>query len=281
MKGRIFALAFAVGFVVLFAAAAVLTYRFTEEEAENEPIPEDEEDFLPVGSAVFLLIFESKDEAGPFSLMALDGENGRVPVFSFPSEAVFFRQKEEETVEELFSRLSRKEFAGAVEMEFGVEIAGYFVWDEESAEKMLAKTGTFDYILPEKLSGKIGNRKIELSAGVQNMTAQKISDVITFPKSSETERCEALSRILAAFFNRRLRRFLPESGDLYKTLTTCTETDVSAFDKERYQDIIAVLVRKNSSVASKVTCDAEKDSESGKFFLSEETLRRVQKYFGG
>lgn len=278
MKGRIFALAFAVGFVVLFAAAAVLTYRFTEKEAEQKPIPEDEEDFLPVGSAVFLLIFESEGEAGPFSLVALDGENGRVPVFSFPNEAVFFRQREEEIAGELFSRLSRREFAGAVEKEFGIEIAGYFVWDEESAEKILAKTGTFDYVLPEKLSGKIGERKVELAAGVQNMTAQKISDVITFPNQSETKRCDALSRILAAFFDRRLRRFLPKSGDLYKTLTVSTETDVSAFDKERYQDIIAVLVSRNSSVVSKITCDTEKDGE--KLFLSEETLSRVKKYFG-
>ena len=280
MKGRIFALAFAVGFVVLFAVSAVLTYRFTEKEAEQKPIPEDEEDFLPVGSAVFLLIFESEEEPGPFSLVALDGENGRIPVFSFPKETVFSRQKEEETVGELFSRLSRKEFAGTVEKEFDVELAGFFIWDEESAEKILRKTGTFDYILPRKLSGEIGGRKIELAAGVQNMTAQKIADVVTFPKSSETERCDMLSRILAAFFNRRLRRCLPESGDLYKTLTSSTETDVSAYDKERYQDIIAVLVSRNSSVASHITCDTEKDEASGKLFLSEETLSRVKKYFG-
>ena len=281
MKGRIFALAFAIGFVVLFAAAAVVTYRFTEKEAEKkEETPAEEESFsLPVESAVFLLIFESEEEAGPFSLVALDGENGRIPVFSFPAAAVFSRQSAEATAGELFSRLSEKEFAGAVEKEFGVDVAGYFVWDEESAEKILAQTGTFDYVLPKKLHYKKDGRSIELSSGVQNMTAQKLSDIVTFPSFSETERCDVLSRILAAFFDRRLRRFLPESGDLYKTLTACTKTDVSAFDKERYQDIIAVLVQKKPPVSGNVTCDTEKDAESGAVFLSEESLQRIRKYF--
>lgn len=281
MKGRIFSLAFAVGFVALFILSSALTYFWVKNRNEAAtPKPEAAEPlYLSTPKAVFLLVFTGGDEPGPFSLVALDGEAGRIPVFSFSGDTIFSEQSERVTAGELFRRLSAEGFTGAVEKELSVEIAGYFFWDGESAERILAKTGTFDYHLQKPLRYKKDDRTVDLAAGTQNMTAKKLVDVITAPIFSETERSDLTSRLLAAFFERRLRRFLPQSGDLYETLTGSTETDVSVLDKGRYQDIFEVLAKKKSPVASHVTCDTEKEEESGQLWFSSQSRDRVKKYF--
>ena len=280
MKGKIFSLAFAVGFVALFILSSAFTYRWIQSRNKTPSKAESTESFyLSTPKAVFLLVFTGGDEPGPFSLVALDGKAGRIPVFSFSGATVFSEQSDSATAGELFDRLSVKGFAGAVEKELAVEISGYFLWDDESAEKILAKTGTFDYRLAKPLHYKKDGKTVDLAAGTQNMTAKKLTDLLTVPVFTETERSDLASRLLAAFFERRLRRFLPQSGDLYETLAKETETDVSALEKGRYQDIFEVLAKKKSPVASHVTCDTEKDGESGKLWFSSQSRDRIKKYF--
>ena len=141
------------------------------------------------------------------------------------------------------------------------------------------RLGGFDYILPENLYYSDGTRYVNLSAGVQNMTGKKVYDIVTYPGFSESARCDTLSRIFAAFFERRLRRFLPESGNIYNTIYKYTETDVTAFDAENYQALIKILAGSGNCVSSHVTNDVERDSESGLIYFSDETKTRIKKYF--
>ena len=238
MKLRIFILAFSVGFIFCFSAAAFFVFRFSGNKSP-EPAPENTENivFLETEKAVFLLVHKNENGFGPFTLINFDAKAGRIPVFTFSEKAAISYGGVYVPAGKLFSSVSPEIFAGTVETNLGIELSGYFIWDREGAEKIIAKTGTYDYVLPKDIKYKTENSYVDLSSGVQNMTGKKICDIALCPKFSEGERCDTVSRIIAAFLNRRLKRFLPESS-VYATLFNYTETDVSAFDKERYSKLI-------------------------------------------
>jgi hypothetical protein len=110
------------------------------------------------------------------------------------------------------------------------------------------------------------------------MTGKKICDIFVSPKFSEGERCDAVSRITAAFINRRLRRLLPESS-LYSVIFNYTETDVNAFDKEKYSKIIEVLSSSGKSLSGHITNDTERDISTGLLYFSDSTSDRIARYF--
>ncbi len=280
MRIRIFALAFTVGFVFCFSAAAIFVFRFGGENRAEEEVPKDENViFLEENSAVFLLAFEEKGSYGPFCLVNFDAKTGRIPVFTFSKKAALSYGGVSLAAGELFAAVSPEVFAGTVEMNLGIELDGYFIIDEEAAENIIAKAGSFDYVLPQSLYYSGGESYINLAVGVQNITGKKLWDIVTYPNFSEKERCDTASRLGAAFFNRRLRRFLPESS-LYSTVFNYAETDVSAYDKERYAKIIEALCLSGESLAGHITNDTEKDLNTGLLYFSDETKERIKKYFG-
>ena len=278
MKLKIFALAFSVCFVFCFSAAAFFVFRFSK-PLEQSLEEQEEAVFLEVESASFLLVYEEEGAFGPFTIVNFDAKAGRIPVFTFSKNAAFDYGGVTVSAGALFSSVSPEVFAGAVETNLGIELCGYFIWNRESAEAIIGKTGGFDYVLPEELYYRGGTSFVHLLAGVQNMTAKKICDVITYPKFSEGERCDVSSRMAACFFNRRLKRFLPESG-VYPILFNYTKTDISAFDKEKYAKLAEVLCSSGGSLASHITNDTEKDVNTGLLYFSDTTKNRVKKYFG-
>ncbi len=280
MKLRIFILAFSVGFVFCFSAAAFFVFSFSGNR-NPEPEPEILENavFLEEENASFLLVFENEKGFGPFTLINFDAKTGRIPVFTFSEKAAFNYGGVFVSAGALFSSVSPEIFAGTVETNLGIELAGYFIWNRESAEEIIAKAGTFDYVLPKDIKYSEGTSYVNLSSGVQNMTGKKICDITLSPKFSEAERCDIVSRMTASFLNRRLRRFLPESS-VYSTIFNYTETDISAFDKERYSKLIKVLCSSGESLSGHITNDTEKDRETGLLYFSEETKERIKKYFG-
>lgn len=280
MKLKIFALAFSAGFIFCVFGAAFFIFRFygakPEEPIANEPL---EPVFLETEYANFLLIYEDESRFGPFSLINFDAKTGRIPVFTFSEKAALDYGGVTLSAGALFSSVSPEVFAGTVETNLGVELSGYFIWNRESAEALLAKAGTFDYMLPEDIKYSGETSYVNLLSGVQNMTGKKICDIVENPKFSEGERCDILSRIISAFFNRRLKRFLPESG-VYSTIFNYTKTDISAFDKEKYAELIKILCASGESLSCHITNDTEKELSSGLLYFSPETVKRVEKYFG-
>ena len=280
MRLRIFALAFSAGFVFCFFAGAFFVFRFS---GSAEPEPEEEvpyeEVFLEEEKAVFLLIYEDENSFGPFTLIGFDTGNGRIPVFTFSEKAALSYGGVFLSAGALCSSVSPEIFAGTVETNLGTELSGYFIWNRESAEKIVAKVGTFDYVLPENIRYSNGDSYVNLVSGVQNMNGKKICDIFASPEYSEGERCDVVSRITAAFLNRRLRRFLPESN-IYSTIFNYTKTDVSAFDKERFSKLIEVLCSSGKSISSHVTNDTERDVSTGLLYFSDSTKERILKYFG-
>ncbi len=280
MQMKIFALAFSVGFMFCLSAAVFFAFGLGGTTAPEEALPETENIvYLEEDFATFLLVYRDKASYGPFSLVCFDAKVGRIPVFTFSGKAAVAYGGVYVPAGELFSSVSPEVFAGAVEQNFGIELSGYFIWNRESAEEIFSKTGSFDYILPKSLYYSDENRYINLISGVQSINGKKFWDIATFPKFSESERCDIVSRMGAAFFNRRLRRFLPESS-VYSVIFNYMETDVSAYDKQRYAKIIEVLTLSGESLAGHITCDTEKNLSTGLFYFSEETLERVKKYFG-
>lgn len=279
MKFRIFSLALGAGFLILFSIAAVFVYRYSDPEPETDISEKEEQSYISADPSVFLLVFDGGESYGPFSLVALDIEHGRIPVFSFSGMTEISYSGTTLSAAELLSMTSEKVFAGAMEKELGIEIDGYFIWDNESAEALISKSGGFDYVLPESLVYTDKNRYINLAAGVQSMTGKKFTDIVTFPKFTEAQRCDTLSRMLAEFLRRRLRRFLPENGDLSSVLCRETKTDINALEREGYLSAIKELLSTGNISSSHVTCDVLKDESTGLLSFSEETLARVEKYF--
>lgn len=280
MKFRIFLLAFSVGFVFCFSSALFFIFAFSGNAPEihfegnsNEAI------FLEEEQAVFLLAFSNGNKTGPFTLINFDAKAGRIPVFTFSEKAALSYGGVFVSAGSLFSSVSPEIFAGAIETNLGTELSGYFIWNRESAEKIIAKAGNFDYILPENIRYSEGATYVNLVSGVQNMNGKKICDIVSNPGFSEAERCDIASRMVSAFFNRRLKRFLPESN-LYPTIFNYTETDLSAFEREKYSKLIEVLCSSGESLAGHVTNDTEKDPSSGLLYFSDLTKERIKKYFG-
>ena len=280
MRFRIFILAFSVGFVFCLSAALFFVFGFSKNQTA-ETLPEVSENtfFLEEESAVFLLIYENEKGFGPFTLINFDARAGRIPVFTFSEKAALNYGGVFLSAGSLFSSVSPEVFAGTVETNLEIELSGYFIWNCESAEKIISKTGTFDYILPENIKYSEGTTYVNLVSGVQNLNGKKICDIVENPKFSEAERCDTLSRIFASFFNRRLKRFLPESN-VYPVIFNYTETDLSAFDKERYSAIIKVLSDSEKTVSGHITNDTERSLETGLLYFSEATEERIRKYFG-
>ena len=269
---RCIALTFLVG-------AVFFVFRFSKIPEPEEPEREEEEIFLEDDRAVFLLIHENEGEFGPFTLINLDARAGRIPVFTFSGKAAIDYGGVYVSAESLFSSVSPEVFAGAIETNLGTELAGYFIWNRESAEKIISETGSFDYVLPENIKYTDGDRYVNLLSGVQNMTGKKICDIVECPDFSESERCDTFSRIMAAFLNKRLRRFLPESR-VYPAIFNYTETDITAFDKERWAKLVGVLCGSGKSISGHITNDTERDIASGLIYFSEATEERIEKYFG-
>ena len=178
-----------------------------------------------------------------------------------------------------FSSVSPEVFAGTVETNLGIELSGYFIWNREAAEEIVSKTGGFDYFLPKNIRYSEGDSYVNLLSGVQSMNGKKICDLAENPKFSEAERCDTVSRLGAAFFNRRLKRFLPESN-VYSVIFNFTKTDVSAFDKESIAKLVEVLCSSGESLSGHITNDTEKDLSTGLLYFSDETKKRIIKYFG-
>ena len=67
---------------------------------------------------------------------------------------------------------------------------------------------------------------------------------------------------------------------LYPVLFNYTETDLSAFDKEKYSKLIEVLCSSGESLSGHITNDTEKDLSTGLLYFSDPTKERIIKYFG-
>lgn len=280
MKLRIFALAFITGFVFCFSAAAFFIFSFGKNPLpEKSEIPETEAVFLENEKEVFLLIYENPKSFGPFTLLSFDAKAGRIPVFSFSEKAALNYGGVFISAGNLFSAVSPEVFAGTVETNLGIELSGYFIWNREAAEEIVSKTGGFDYFLPKNIRYSEGDSYVNLLSGVQSMNGKKICDLAENPKFSEAERCDTVSRLGAAFFNRRLKRFLPESN-VYSVIFNFTKTDVSAFDKESIAKLVEVLCSSGESLSGHITNDTEKDLSTGLLYFSDETKKRIIKYFG-
>lgn len=274
---KIFMLAFCVGFVFFFSAAAVFVWRYS---AAAEP-PSAEESSAPevfAKNAALLLIFEDGGAAGPFTLVCFDPQNGRIPVLTFPAEAVLESTPGAPAAAEAFAALSHDEFAAAIEKELEIGISGWFIWNRGTCEAVMAKAGSFDYILPESLHYSGGGRYIDLAAGVQSITGKKLYDLVTFPDFDPAARCDMTSRLVSLFFGRRLRRFLPENSVLSAAVYSSTENSADAFFRAELRSTIKALCAGKNAVASHVTCDLDAD-EDGRLYFSESTRERVKKYF--
>lgn len=270
-------LAFCVGFTFFFSAAAIFVWRYSGGAAP----PAAEESSAPevfAENVTLLLIFEDDGAAGPFTLVCLDPENGRIPVLTFPAEVIFESASGAPTAAEAFAALSPEEFSAAAEKELGIGISCRFIWNRAACEAVMPKAGSFDYILPEDLHYSGGGRYIDLAAGVQSITGKKLYDLVTYPDFDPAARCDVTSRLISLFFGKRLRRFLPENSALSAAVYSSTENSADAFLRAELHGAVKALCAGKTAVASHVTCELAED-ESGGLHFTAVTRERVKKYF--
>ena len=277
MRLRIFALAFAAGFVFLFSVAAIAVWNFVpKEETEQQPETENEyENEL----AVFLLAFEENGSAGPFTLVGFDLKRGRAPVLTFPSETALNYSGVTLSAENLFVSVSREAFAGTVENELGIELSGYFVWNAEGCENIISAAGPFDFALGRDIKYKGNNGLVSLVSGVHSVTGAKALDILRFPNYTALGRCDMHSRLAAAFLNKRMKRLGSGSGGLYPTIFEKTETDVDAEAAAVFGDMAKTLSGLGKGVASGISADMDRDKKDNLLYFSDDTRAKIVKYF--
>lgn len=276
MRVKIFMAAFCVAFGLFFCAGAVWVYGWS---AKTPPKTEEKTDSgaVPAESESLVLVFEQDGNSRVLSILRLDAQNGRIPVLSFSPDVVF-EHGGGKTAGELYSELGAEGFCAAVSTELGIETDGWFVWDKSTCEKVMAKAGAFDYILEKPLYYADGERYINLAAGVQSISGKKLFDILTYPNFDEITRCHTASRLIAAFFGRRLRRFLSEGSAPRAAVYNSTKNSADAFFRARLHASVLALCGENAAVASHITCDMDED-EHGRLFFSDETRTRIKKYF--
>ena len=271
-------LAFFTGFVFVFSAAAIFVYRYSATDKKAPAEAESSSPEIYAESETLLLIFEEDGAAGPFTLVCFDPQNGRIPVLTFPAAAVFESLPDMPAAAKVYKELSHSEFAAATEKELGIAVSGWFIWNRNTCETVMAKAGSFDYILPESLFYSDGERYIDLSAGVQSITGKKFYDLVTYPDFDEISRCDVTSRLISSFFGRRLRRFLPEGSALSSSVYSSTENSVDAFLRAELRGAVKALCAEKNPISSHVTCDLD-EGAAGELYFSAVTRERIKKYF--
>lgn len=278
MRLRIFALAFAAGFVFLFALAALTVWNLTPKKEIPLEEPEQEEVYEKE-LAVFLLAFEEEGEAGPFTLVGFDLKNGRAPVLSFPSETALSYSGVTLSAEKLFLSVSKGVFAGVVENELGIELSGVFIWNSESCEKIISAAGPFDFALTRDIKYKGEHGLVSLVSGVQSVTGAKALDILRYPDYSALGRCDMQSRMTAAFLNRRMKRLNSGNSGLYPVIYESTVTDVDAAAAAVFGDMAKVLSGIGKGVSAGLAADMDRDKNNGLLYFSDSTKEKLVKYF--
>ncbi|HQQ88704.1 MAG TPA: LCP family protein [Oscillospiraceae bacterium] len=283
MRVRTFLLAFTASFLLLFCGAVYAVYSLSAPGVQ-EPVPQESSSqggYVPRQEDNFSVLLIGMDYGGKsaeyFTLVRFDMPAGRIPVFTFPASCAISYENEETDIRSLCSSSGTEALIDALETEYGIQIDGWLRYGRAGCEKIVDTLGSYDLSFPRALVYSGGGRSINLLAGAQRMNGKKTYDVISFPDFTETERCDRISKLVAAFLNRRLIRLTEKGGNNFSVVAENTEASFGAKEHTLREPGLAFLASLDVTVSSHITMEAE--LRDGKLFLTETSRERLLKYF--
>ncbi len=282
MKTRTFLLAFTASFLLLFCGAVYAVFSLSEAgAAESVPQESSEGGYIPRQEDNFTVLLIGMGYGGGraeyFTLIRFDMPAGRIPVFTFPASCTISYENEETDIKSVCNFSGAEALISALEAEYGIRIDGWLRYDRAGCEAIVDTLGSYDFSFPRALIYAEGGRSIHLLAGTQRMNGKKTYDVVSFPDFTETERCDRISKLVAAFLNRRLVRLTEEGGNCFDVVADNTETSFGAKEHTLREPGLAFLASLDVTVASHITMEAE--LRGGKLCLTEKSRERLLKYF--
>jgi len=278
-----FLLAFTASFFLLFCGAAYAIFSFSAPDAQEPASQESSSEggYIPRQEDNFSLLLIGMEyggkSAGYFTLVRFDMTAGRIPVFTFPASCAVSYENEETDIRSLCNSSGTEALIAALETEYGIQIDGWLRYGRAGCEKIVDTLGSYDLSFPHELVYSGGGRSINLLAGTQRMNGKKTYDVISFPDFTETERCDQISKLVAAFLNRRLVRLTEKGGNNFSVVAENTEISFGAKEHALREPELAFLASLDVTVSSHITMEAE--LRDGKLFLTETSRERLIKYF--
>ncbi|HNW05051.1 MAG TPA: LCP family protein [Oscillospiraceae bacterium] len=283
MKVRMFLLAFTASFLLLFCGAAYAVFSLSQAgpQAPTPQNPVSAGGYIPREEDNFTVLLIGMDYGGDsadyFTLARFDIPAGRIPVFTFPASCAVSYENRETEIGALCDLYGAEALVSALETEYSLKIDDWLRYDRAGCEAIVDTLGSYDLSLPRALVYADGVRSIHLLAGAQRMNGKKTYDVISFPDFTETERCDRISKLVAAFLNRRLVRLTEKGGNCFDAVAEHTEASFGAKEHQLREPALAFLASLDVTVASHITMDAE--LRGGALYLSDAARARLLKYF--
>ncbi|GEM_PF-1567142 len=283
MRVRMFFLAFTASFLLLFCGAAYAVFSFSQAGA-GMPAPQESSfggGYIPREEDNFSVLLIGTGYGGKsaeyFTLVRFDMPAGRIPVFTFPASCTISYENEETDLRTLCNSSGTEALIAALEAEYGIPIDGWLRYGRAGCETIVDTLGSYDLSFPRALIYSGGGRSIHLLAGMQRMNGKKTFDVISFPDFTETERCDRISKLVAAFLSRRLIRLTKEGGNNFDVVADNTEASFGAKEHALREPGLAFLASLDVTVSSHITMEAE--LRDGKLYLTDTSRERLLKYF--
>ena len=187
-----------------------------------------------------------------FVLVRFNPQYGQVPLTMLPPQTLVPLDGKNLTLVQAFETGGSRAVKAALSERLGVMVDRYARVDGDAFQRIVEKTGSVEFELPEDISYRRDGYSINLAAGSRRLDARDMFDLFAYPafRRDQEARCGLLGRMLAAWINQNLDAAGEErSSSLFKLTVNLVDTDISYADYEPRRRAANFLSQLDAQVA--------------------------------
>ena len=217
-----------------------------------------------------------------FVLVRFNPQYGQVPLTMLPPQTLVPLDGKNLTLVQAFETGGSRAVKAALSERLGVMVDRYARVDGDAFQRIVEKTGSVEFELPEDISYRRDGYSINLAAGSRRLDARDMFDLFAYPafRRDQEARCGLLGRMLAAWINQNLDAAGEErSSSLFKLTVNLVDTDISYADYEPRRRAANFLSQLDAQVAGSLPVSGTWLGDGASFELSESYVNLVRQYF--
>ncbi len=217
-----------------------------------------------------------------FVLVRFNPQYGQVPLTMLPPQTLVPLDGKNLTLVQAFETGGSRAVKAALSERLGVMVDRYARVDGDAFQRIVEKTGSVEFELPEDVSYRRDGYSINLAAGSRRLDARDMFDLFAYPafRRDQEARCGLLGRMLAAWINQNLDAAGEErSSSLFKLTVNLVDTDISYADYEPRRRAANFLSQLDAQVAGSLPVSGTRLGDGASFELSESYVNLVRQYF--
>ncbi len=217
-----------------------------------------------------------------FVLVRFNPQYGQVPLTMLPPQTLVPLDGKNLTLVQAFETGGSRAVKAALSERLGVMVDRYARVDGDAFQRIVEKTGSVEFELPENISYRRDGYSINLAAGSRRLDARDMFDLFAYPafRRDQEARCGLLGRMLAAWINQNLDAAGEErSSSLFKLTVNLVDTDISYADYEPRRRAANFLSQLDAQVAGSLPVSGTWLGDGASFELSESYVNLVRQYF--